>query len=142
MKKQVSLLIAVILVLLCSGVAFFGGYKCGQSKSGSKFDPINMKGELPSGNIPNGANNNTAKDGSKNTDSSGQVVGSISAISDNNLTVQMENGSSNIVYFSNNVYVGQMTEMSKKTLATGTAVLILGSSNSDGTFIAESIQIK
>ena len=136
MKKQISLLVSVILILLCSGIAFFGGYKYGQSKKGG-FNPTEMKKDMLEGKMPTGNRN-----GSNGSGFGNQITGSISSISDGNFTVKMENGSSNIVYLSDNTYIGQMTQASKESLATGTQVLILGSSSTDGTFIAESVQIK
>ncbi|HPT08360.1 MAG TPA: hypothetical protein PLE28_01545 [bacterium] len=138
MKKKIDLFVVIILILFFSGLAFLGGYKYGKNKSVSNFSPKNeVRGDMPTGG------RNEAPIGSKNASSSNQIIGSISAINDNNITVQTENGSSSIIYFSNNVFIGKMIEVKKEDLATGTAVLILGSSNSSsGTFIAESIQIK
>jgi hypothetical protein len=136
MKTKISLLTSIILILICSGICFFVGYKCNKNNR-ANFNPMEMKNNMSEREMPTDNRN-----GSKGPNFNNQITGSISSISDGNFTVQMENGSSNIVYLSNDTYIGQMTQVSKESLATGTQVLILGSSSTDGTFIAESVQIK
>ena len=58
------------------------------------------------------------------------------------MTVSLANGNSQVVFYSSSTQVMKPTDSSGKRLATGTRVMIGGTSNSDGSLTAQSIQVE
>jgi len=70
------------------------------------------------------------------------VVGQISAMDSSSITLQLANGNSQVVFYSSSTQVSEPTIVSPSTLSVGTNVMIGGTTNSDGSLTAESIQVR
>jgi hypothetical protein len=69
------------------------------------------------------------------------ISGEITAQDDKSLTVKTQDGSSKIVILSETTKVNKTSEGSKSDLKTGEQVMIIGTSNSDGSFNAQTVSI-
>jgi Domain of unknown function (DUF5666) len=72
----------------------------------------------------------------------GLVSGQITAVGSSSLTVQLANGNSDVVLYSSATPVTEPTAVPASTLTTGTNVMVVGTSNSDGSVSATSIQVR
>ena len=121
-------IIIVILVLIV--VAFYGGMKYSQSKNPvvQSFQNANFTGGAGSArNLRGGA---------------GGVSGDIIAKDATSVTVKMRDGGSKIVLVSPSASVIKTVSGSLDDLAVGKTINVVGMTNSDGSFTAESIQIR
>jgi hypothetical protein len=73
--------------------------------------------------------------------SGGLVTGTIASITGSSMTVQLPNGNSEVVLYSNATPVTEPTTVSVSKLTVGATVMVGGSSNSDGSLTATTIQI-
>jgi hypothetical protein len=72
----------------------------------------------------------------------GFVAGQITANDGTSLTVQLANGNSENVYYSSSTQIIKPSPASESDLSSGTMVMIGGTTNSDGSVTAQSIQIR
>ena len=70
------------------------------------------------------------------------VTGQISAMDSSSITLQLPNGNSQVVFYSSSTPVTEPTTVSPSTLKTGTDVIVGGTTNSDGSLTAQTIQIR
>ncbi len=127
-KYKVHIIWAVVVIL-----AFVGGLAIGKGGSSS--------GQFARG--PSGGNLGSAARGtSGNRSGGGFVSGKISAISGQNITLQLPNGSSEVVFYSSSTSIIKPSVAPVSDLVTGASVMIGGTQNSDGSLTAQSIQIR
>ena len=72
----------------------------------------------------------------------GGTTGSIVSNSGNSLTVSLKDGSSKVIFISASTTVMKTTAGSSSDLSSGTNVVVMGSTNSDGSITANSIQVR
>ncbi len=122
------LLIFVIVLLLVAGGAFYGGTKYQESKAGTR--QLSQNGARASfrGVGQNGQNAQA-------------VRGEVLSLDNNSLTVKLSDGSSKLVVLSDNPSLMEATSASKAALSTGKQVVVFGTTNSDGSVTAQSIQL-
>jgi hypothetical protein len=132
MKKILPIIIAVVVA---GGLGFYGGtsYNQGADKSigtpnGSQnFQAGNLSGTMRrNGGMQNG----------------GFVGGEIIAKDDKSITVKTQNGGSKIVFFSDSTPVMKSAPGTPADLAAGEEVIVTGSTNSDGSITAQSVQVR
>ena len=129
MNKKTSIIIAIITLLLVSGGAFYGGMIYGKSQ--------NAKPTFGAGNFQGMGANKTGINGSN------LISGNIISKDGNSITVQLlNNAGSKIIFYSYTTQISKNTSGTSDDLATGTAVSITGTTNSDGSVTAQSIQIR
>lgn len=119
--------IAIMAVLVTASVAFFGGMKYQQSKT-----PVRGG---------NQAQNIQSQFRQRNGAGGNAVSGDVLNIDANSLTVKLNDGSSKIILFSDKTTVSQATASATTDIKTGEKVMVLGTSNSDGSVTASNIQI-
>ena len=125
MKKQKSTVIIVGIVLLV--VSFFIGR---WSVSKNNFPQQNFQG----GNMQRmGAG--------KGANFGGMIRGVVDSMSDQGLVIKGQDGSSKIVLLSSSTTISKSATASSSDLVSGLNVMIRGKANSDGSVIADSIQI-
>lgn len=72
----------------------------------------------------------------------GLVTGQISTIDSSSITLQLANGNSEVVFYSTSTPVSEPTMVPANTLRVGSTIMVTGTSNSDGSLTAESIQVR
>ena len=72
----------------------------------------------------------------------GFVTGQVSSKDAQSITLQLPNGNSEVVFYSTSTAIIKPSPASANDLAPGTQVMVGGSQNSDGSFTAQSIQIR
>jgi hypothetical protein len=72
----------------------------------------------------------------------GLVTGTIATIGSSSITLQLANGNSEVVFYSTSTPVSEPTTVSANTLKVGTTLMVGGTSNSDGSLTALTIQVR
>jgi hypothetical protein len=72
----------------------------------------------------------------------GLLTGQITAMDSSSITLQLANGNSQVVFYSSSTPVSEPTTVSANTLKVGTNVMVGGTSNSDGSLTAQTIQVR
>ena len=119
----------VIVLVVVAGGAFWGGMQ--YAKSSAPAATARTAGAGAYAGV-----RGTRAAGSGFT--SGKIVSSDAT----SVTIQMQNGSSQIVFYSPTTQIMKSTSGSAADLAAGTNVMISGSTNADGSLTANSIQIR
>jgi hypothetical protein len=76
------------------------------------------------------------------TTGGGLVSGQIMTMDSSSITLQLANGNSQVVFYSSSTPVSEPTIVSVSKLTVGTNVMIGGTTNSDGSLTAQSIQVR
>jgi pectate lyase len=131
-SNKIIVQIVIGLILLAGG--FFGG-KTYQSSKQPSNPGANGSGPMAFGSPPAGA-----KAGQPGG-AGGANSGSITAKDDKSITIKLTSGSMKTIYYTNSTTVSKQSTGSLDDLATGTNISVMGSSNSDGSIAAQSIQV-
>jgi len=142
MNKQIIVTIAVVVIV--GGGAFYGGMKYQQSKnpmSGLSRQNFQNLSEKQRQQLQ--ANAGAAFQGETNR-ANGQsfLTGKIIAKDAQSLTLEIQDGGSKIVFYSETTTIDKFTSGSLADLEAGKSVTVNGKANSDGSLTAESIQIR
>ncbi|MGC9611245.1 MAG: hypothetical protein ABSE68_03470 [Minisyncoccia bacterium] len=129
MKKVIPILIAVI-------IAGGAGFYLGKISAGSPTQNI------AAGYGQNGGQFRNSGNGQRNGMNGGLANGDVINKDDKSITVQMRDGSSKIVFFSSSTQVMKSAGGSLGDVITGEQVTVIGTSNSDGSITAQTIQIR
>ncbi|MDD4762114.1 MAG: hypothetical protein PHZ25_03785 [Candidatus Pacebacteria bacterium] len=128
MRKKIYVSIAAVLI----GISlFYSGVKYGESKKTTAF----------SGNMGARLNGSGFQNGTKNQ-GGGMIMGEIISKDEESITVKLQTGGSKIIFTPASTPIFKSTEGQKEDLVIGDNVSISGKSNSDGSFTADSVQIK
>lgn len=129
--NKTSLIVVVIIVLLVVGSgAFYGGMVYGKSQNARSFSSTNFQG----------VRNGTRTGG---TVGAGFISGDIISKDNTSITLQLpNNGGSKIIFYSDATQISKFASGTSADFVTGTAVNITGTTNSDGSVIAQSVQIR
>ncbi len=124
-KNQTSILIAVIALVVGFGIGYVVHQPQNQAAS---------FGTGTAGRRTFGAGQGTA--------GVGMVNGTILSVDPSSLTVQLRDGSSQVIFYSTTTPVLTTTVGSIADLSAQKDVVIIGTSNSDGSMTAQSIQVR
>jgi hypothetical protein len=128
MKKSQLITISVIVLLVVAGGSFYAGSLYGKSQS-----KVSAYG---SGTFQTRINR-----GSSN--GSNFISGSIIAKDSSSITLQLSgNSGSKIIFYSDTTQIGKMASGTADDLAAGTNVSVTGTTNSDGSVTAQTVQIR
>jgi hypothetical protein len=72
----------------------------------------------------------------------GLAVGQIMTIGSSSITLQLANGNSEVVFYSSSTPVSEPTTVPASELKVGTNVMVAGTTNSDGSVTAQTIQVR
>jgi hypothetical protein len=127
--KNKKIILPIVLLLVGLGAGFFAGIKYQQLRirKNSFLGGFNGVREV-NGNIQR------ARGG-------GNVFGEVIAVDEKSITVKMQDGSSKIVFLSDSTTINKASEGSKDDIKTGTNVMVIGATNTDGSVAATSIQL-
>lgn len=144
MKKNNNnaILIAIVALLIGAVGGFFGGTYYQKSQRVSFAGGMNGGGgaRMMYGEQRNGAG---FGGGATNGGAMGlrPVTGEITSADAKSITVKLADGSSKIVVFSDKTAINKADKASTSDLKTGTKVMVVGQTNSDGSVTAQDIQL-
>lgn len=135
MSKQTQLIVGCLVCLI---IGFGGGYVLRPVVSPSSSYRTGM---MNGGNFPGGMGTfGQGQRGGMGT-GNGRIIGTVSDISADTLTVNMQDGSSRIVVLSDTTVYSTTQNGTKTDIQKGTRVLVNGKENTDKTYTAQDIQI-
>lgn len=123
MSKKLIVGSIIVLVVVAVG-SFYGGtlYSKGQNKRPTGFDNLQQFRNRAGGDI---------------------VSGSIISSNDNSVVIQLpQNAGSKIIFYSDTTQISKSISGSVNDLSVGETVSVSGTTNSDGSITAQSIQIR
>ncbi len=134
MGKKNMIIVSTIVLVVVAGGAFYGGMLYGKSQNARPaFSAANFQGARANrtGIAGAGAGGNF-------------VSGSLISKDSNSITVSLPAGGSKIVFYSNTTQIQQLILGNAGNLLPGNCQLVnvTGAPNSDGSFTAQSIQIR
>jgi len=136
MKKLAPML--VVGALLIGGVSFYGGMASAKGKStdrGGNFErAAGMNGNAAFAGRGPGAGGAARMGG-------GFTAGEILAKDATSITLKLMDGGSKIVFLSDTTKINKAAEGTKDDLAVGTQVVVMGTSGTEGSVTATSVQI-
>jgi len=131
-----NIFVSLLAVAVVGGGAFFGGMKYQESKSASAFSAArNFQGMTSGAAADNGAR------ASRNGNGGGMIAGEIIGVDEDSVTVKTAEGGSKIVFFSDQTGIGNFIEATAGDLSEGQRITVSGTPNSDGSIVAQNIQI-
>lgn len=140
MKNQ-NIIIAIAVVLIAA--SFYGGMQYGKSSvaSSNSATRAGFNGQFgQGGGQRNGA---VGANGARNMRNGGGLInGEVISKDDTGMTVKLNDGSSKIIFIASSTSVGKFVEGVKNDLTVGENVMVTGTANSDGSVVAQSIQIR
>lgn len=131
-NKIVSIIIVVVIVSVGS---FYAGSKYRQSAVQSTRNSATVA-RFGQGFAMNGSGV------SRGASSGGSVSGQVLSKDDVSITVKLNDGGSKLVFLSTSTPVTRNAEGAISDILVGTSVMVFGSSNSDGSITAQSVQIR
>jgi hypothetical protein len=137
-KKNKGIIVTTIIVLVATGVGFFGGVQ--YQKSQKVKTPSGFQGGLQNGS---GRTTEIGKNGTGGMARNGNqpVSGEITSIDDTGITVKTADGGSKIIIFSSSTKVNKTTEGLKSDLTKGATVMVIGTTGTDGTVTAQTVSV-
>lgn len=140
--KLNPILLAVI-VLVVAGGAFFGGMKYQQSKIPAGVMRFTQGAGGPGGNTAFArGQGGTGGAAFARGGMGGLVTGEVLSKDDKSLTVKMRDGGSKIVFFSASTSVMTSSSSTLEAVGQGKTVMVNGTTNSDGSVTAQSINLR
>lgn len=124
-------IIVFVIALVVGGAAFYGGTQYQKSQSQS------LRGNLMMGQT----SNRFGQTGVRRTGNNQPVAGEILSMDDTSITVKLPDGSSRIILFSDKTIFNKTATVEKSELKVGERVGVFGTSNTDGSVTAQSIQL-
>jgi hypothetical protein len=140
MNKNKKIGLGIVGVIVLIGV-FYGGMIYGKSqiptRGAQAFDPNNMPSGMPSG-IPNAGINNVKNRAGFGGITSGEIISK----DDKGITIKLQDGGSKIIFLSTTTTVAKTATGSITDLTVGTQVFVTGTTNTDGSITAQTVQIR
>ena len=141
MNRTVGIIVGIIVLVLVAGGSFFGGTLYGKNQAQTAlaarlpggFPGIEENGQLP-GQGRLGANARAGALG-------GMLAGQIKEIGDGTLTVTDNNGKETKVAVTDTTLIEKQASVELTDLTPGETVMISGSTGTDGTITARSVQV-
>jgi hypothetical protein len=126
------------LLIVAAGVGGFFGGKAVAEGDGTADRTTSGDGRPTDGSAPTGMS--LPSDGSGRT-GGGLVSGSIVSADESSITIQLEDGNTQIVYFADSTTISETKDATSDVLTDGEDVTVVGSANEDGSLTATSIQV-
>jgi hypothetical protein len=133
MNKKI-IMVVVITLIIAGGAGFYGGMLYGKNAGANLRAGLNRQGTgfaIGTGQRGGGAQQNAGFSG-------GEIIKKDNA----SITIKLNNGSSQIILFSEATKIMKSVEGSASDLTLGEQVMVTGSKNQDGSLTAQSIQIR
>lgn len=124
----------ILAALLAGGAGFYGGTVYQKTRPvtlGGRSSQF-VRGQFPGGS---GSNRPGGNQGMR------PVSGVISAVDDSGVTVKLPDGSSKIIILTGMAKINKTESSDKSALVTGQNITVFGTSNSDGSIVAETVNV-
>jgi hypothetical protein len=131
--RNAKVIVPIILVLVGLGAGFFGGYQYRNYVLRRGFS-----GQAGTGNFQRFTGTRT---GTGARAGGGAVTGSILSIDTNSMTVKLADSSTKIVILGGSTTYSNTAAATQSDLTTGSNVMVIGTTNSDGSVTATNVQI-
>jgi len=133
--KNKKIVLFVVIGLVIAGLSFFGGMKyAGKNINAAAASRQNSFAQ--NGGTRGGAGMRAGANGG------GLVSGQVLSMDDKSITVKLNNGGSKIIFFSPTTKVEKTVDGVTSDVTVGKQVMITGTSNTDGSVNATSIQLR
>jgi uncharacterized spore protein YtfJ len=131
MKKEfeIKTIVAIVVAVVLLAVGFGSGMAYG--KRGSQQGYGARSGQMMNGRM-----------GARTGQDTGMAAGEVMNKEAGSFVVKMQNGSTKIVLTTASTTVSKMTEGSVSDFSNGTAVMVIGQNNTDGSITAKQVQIR
>ena len=136
MKRTVWIILGIVVLLLVAGGSFFGGTVYGKSQAQAALVARRqggVGGATGTGQGQPGANGRTGGQGG--------IFGQIVSIGDGALVIKDNNGKQTPVKVTDTTLIQKQATVKLTDLATGETVIVSGSTATDGTVTARSVQV-
>jgi len=141
MNRTIQIIVGIVVVLVVAGASFYGGMVYGKSQAQPSF------ASRREGGFPNAAGGNgqfpgqAAQGANGRTSGQGGIFGQISSVGDGVLTITDNNGKETQVKVTDTTLIEKQASVKLTDLATGDTVIVSGSTGTDGTITARSVQV-
>lgn len=132
MKKYTVHIIWLVIALVALGGGFYWG----------KASTTASRGSFAGAGTLGSSTRRFAGAGGAGTAGGGIAVGTVTAIDSSSITLQLANGNSEVVFYASSTPVSEPTTVPVSALKVGTNVMVAGTSNSDGSVTAQTIQVR
>lgn len=140
MKNQNMIVACTVTAVVAGSIGFFGNNLYQQSQRNSRFPQM----ENRTGNGQNNFGTNRQVNGSIQPGMMGRggaLNGEVTAKDNKTLTIKLSDGSSKIVILSDNTTYRTSTETTQDKVEIGTKIAAFGTTSTDGTTVATSIEV-
>lgn len=131
-------IIVVVALASFTGGMFYGKSSAPKNATGNNWQ--NQAGRGAGG--PGGQAGGMRRNGAGGPNGGGFINGEILSKDANSLTIKLSDGGSKIVFLSDKTTISKMAEGTSADLEIGKAVMVTGSTGSDGSVTAQSIQLR
>lgn len=144
MEKNKQIGLAILVLVLVGGGAFFGGLKYGVAKQVAADDAARAArgGNRLGGNRNGGAGGANVAGNTGNQNFGGGTVGSILSKDATSITVKLVDGGSQIIFVASSTPIMKSATGSAADLIVGANVVVRGTKNQDGSLTAQNIQLR
>jgi len=136
-----------VIAIIVSAASFYGGMTYANSKNSALSSAGNFAlgggqggGQFQKATVPGGGNGRTG--GANFARGGGATSGQVIKKDDKTITVKLNDGSSKIVYFAPSTSITKSVNGETGDLTEGINVMVNGTANSDGSVVAQFIQIR
>ena len=137
MKRIVWIILGIVVLLLVAGGSFYGGTLYGKSQAQTAFTARRPGGFGDANGAGQGLPGANARAGGQG----GMLFGQIEEIGDGVLTVTDNNGKQTKVTVTDTTLIEKQASVKLTDLAQGETVMVSGSTGTDGTITARSVQV-
>jgi hypothetical protein len=127
MKKYLVHIVWLVIAIVALGGGYFWGKASGAASRAAGFA---------------GAYSSSTRRTASSAAGGGLVTGTIATMGSSSITLQLANGNSEVVFYSTSTPVSEPTVVSADTLKVGIPIMVGGTSNSDGSLTATTIQVR